>query len=1042
MERRNQVLTAKEERLRSHDVWRLEREKKEEEESLQQEEQSLEGKQEKLRTKERAERALSSELDEKEVEEQEQKEGMDDQLIDLDNDAEEASFFNHSYNVQDFRRLSDFSFATWKKQANDHINTLRAIEEKLEKFEKLKEKQAEKEREYSDIELKRDQKRIEEREWQRTFEEDKQKKLEQIFTWAKDAPWEFSESLSQETSRRVHQLYEPVLYREVSAPFSRMHEAYMKELGQEKLNKEFILGQRKTHLAEVKEELDTWQNKRDPEPPRSEETSASRAAQNAVVPLYEAVEFRDEVEPEVRNRLEAALMEMGLLDALIAENHENVQHDRILVPSPKMMSHTLHDYLKVDVKEGTIRPSAVEDVLLTIEIGEGAASISEDGSYRLNLLIGHASPAGEAKFIGRSARERYRKEKVQELEQEVQTLEAQMGDLQQVIFDIEKQMDTSSSAIQRFPDDEDLEEIFQDLKNTRREIDHLTESMKKKDEERKALYREFRSMNQHLEEETRPYELTRTREAYKAAVLVMDRYREDLSRLELDHQKLLHIQKEQRSLHSRMIERQQEIDELQGEINGLNHQIEKHNMTLEAIIEQLKQKGAEEIRREIAGVQEEQKKVQFRLSELHAEIPRAQLKVEELKRESEENRHRLEFAAFLEREWRRLFVWERELDFVEVEEASSEEEHARSMASRFQSGQRESQLLEQVTKRFHDVNRDLVEYQMQQYPQALPGEPIDHDMTNEERLLYKEWLDASERNFVELNYEGRQVSPMTAEQKQREIQAHQKQMLDEQDRELYEEILFKSVGNKLRSRIRRAQKWTEKMNGLMESRNSSSGLKFSIRWKPKTADHDEELDTKDLVDLLHRKPQIMKEEDFERMIEHFRSRIDKAKQTMYEKGEGQTLLQVLKEVLDYRKWFSFVLSYKRPEEPKRELTNNAFYKFSGGEKAMAMYIPLFAACYSRYQEASDAAPYIISLDEAFAGVDENNIREMFEIVEELGFDYIMNSQVLWGDYDTVNRLAVSELIRPLNAGFVAVMNYVWNGHSLKDRQKKEVEVDG
>ena len=106
---------------------------------------------------------------------------------------------------------------------------------------------------------------------------------------------------------------------------------------------------------------------------------------------------------------------------------------------------------------------------------------------------------------------------------------------------------------------------------------------------------------------------------------------------------------------------------------------------------------------------------------------------------------------------------------------------------------------------------------------------------------------------------------------------------------------------------------------------------------------------------------------------------------------------------------------------------------------MAMYIPLFTACYSRYQEASDTAPYIISLDEAFAGVDENNIREMFEIVEQLGFDYIMNSQVLWGDYDTISSLAVYELVRPKNADHVGVLRYQWDGSKIVLQLEQEPE---
>jgi len=73
------------------------------------------------------------------------------------------------------------------------------------------------------------------------------------------------------------------------------------------------------------------------------------------------------------------------------------------------------------------------------------------------------------------------------------------------------------------------------------------------------------------------------------------------------------------------------------------------------------------------------------------------------------------------------------------------------------------------------------------------------------------------------------------------------------------------------------------------------------------------------------------------------------------------------------------------------------------------------------------APYIISLDEAFAGVDDQNIRDMFEVVEQLGFNYIMNSQAIWGDCDTVPSLAIAELVRPKNADYVTVLNYRWNG---------------
>ena len=109
--------------------------------------------------------------------------------------------------------------------------------------------------------------------------------------------------------------------------------------------------------------------------------------------------------------------------------------------------------------------------------------------------------------------------------------------------------------------------------------------------------------------------------------------------------------------------------------------------------------------------------------------------------------------------------------------------------------------------------------------------------------------------------------------------------------------------------------------------------------------------------------------------------------------------------------------YYRNQEGKKPLTNGAFNRFSGGEKAMAMYVPLFAAVNAQYQKSSRTDfPRMIALDEAFAGV------------ETLDFDYIMNSQAIWGCYGTVPALRISELYRPADARVVTVIHYTWNGH--------------
>jgi hypothetical protein len=226
------------------------------------------------------------------------------------------------------------------------------------------------------------------------------------------------------------------------------------------------------------------------------------------------------------------------------------------------------------------------------------------------------------------------------------------------------------------------------------------------------------------------------------------------------------------------------------------------------------------------------------------------------------------------------------------------------------------------------------------------------------------------------------------------------------------------------------------MNELMAERNTSSGLRLQLRWLPKTAQSESELNSDELVELLRRDAHLLHDEEVERLVEHFRSRVQWAKQGAQE--EREALRKHIYEVLDYRSWFQFTLWYKKGNDTAyREMTDARFNVLSGGEKAMSMYIPLFAATHSRYADTRDDAPKIISLDEAFAGVDDENIRDLFGLLTEMDFDYMMTSQVLWGTYDTVPKLSICEICRPKDANYVTVLRYRWNGRRLEAVEEEE-----
>ena len=64
------------------------------------------------------------------------------------------------------------------------------------------------------------------------------------------------------------------------------------------------------------------------------------------------------------------------------------------------------------------------------------------------------------------------------------------------------------------------------------------------------------------------------------------------------------------------------------------------------------------------------------------------------------------------------------------------------------------------------------------------------------------------------------------------------------------------------------------------------------------------------------------------------------------------------------------------------------------------------------------------------------------IIRLFYLNFVINSQILWGDYDTVPSLAIYQLVRPENARYVTVIPYVWNGRVRSLSMDPEEKTEG
>lgn len=1037
-------------RLQKHKVWSLEEERQQKKKDLDYLEDRAQKTEQRLNRLRKQEYEINEKIDEAELSLQQREETVTDILDELESDALEASFSTtDTIHQEDFKaNLTEvFAFDAWRKQVSSHLDHLESVKEDLREWEQLKKAYQAKDKELGEASQEMDALRNEERDWELWFKEEKQKQLNTIHQWLNEHAYlNVPEEGTNRFSRAMDRLYEDVQYEKVKEPIQEALNEYKSQREREKA--QLIVdrnGQSKV-IEELTKELDEWKSEKDPDPKTPIQTKEVRASLEqkgvAFSPLYNVVEFQDGVEEETQKRIEAALHDSGLLDAIISEEEVEITHDRLLKPNPQLMAYTLSEFLRPDIdeKNPTVSAKYVEQILQSILIDESndqILSISEEGRYTVGLMEGHAVPIESVRFIGRTARKRYRKQKISELTQLIEQETKKEEMIEQSIKEKEWEIKQATTDFTTFPNDIDLAEGYRNLEKVRFNIDQKNEQISRLSEEAKHIGKEVRELALSLDQRTKKDTLTLSLDDYTVALSHMREYERNVQELRREHELYLNERHQLKSLKERADELEQDLIEAKGEQNRIQREVTRFRKDIENIEAQMEKEGVDDIRQQIKDVQAKLKELSISIDEDKRNLTVHETELNHSLQLIEKSEKIRAFHKQMVESWKQSFEKEAKRGLVSIDEGEGEKNsgpyHAKEVLNELResvSSKELSQLTGQLSRVRNDRQEDLIEYSSQQRTDVLeiPEWMNQYNNVEDVQAFLSEWKQLRSREMIELIVQGKRVSPYVLESDLTQEKERQSVFLDEQDKQLYEEILFQSVGKKLRTRISRAEQWVEEMKDLMESRNDSSGVEFSIRWKPRTADTDDEMDTKDLVELLRQDPRLLPEEAIDQVTTHFRTKINQAKLLRDESKEMQTLLQVLKQVLDYRRWFSFELSFKRAgDDRKKPLTNTQFDKFSGGEKARAMYIPLFIATYSRYMEASADAPYLISLDEAFAGIDDNNIADLFEVVEELNFNYIMNSQAIWGTFETVSALTISELYRRQNADHVAVMNYYWDG---------------
>lgn len=1032
-----EVYKYKKRELSSNELW------KQKEKQIEMEKQIEEIKQE-LENKSKTENDKSQVIRKKEIEEKQTKEKYEiekDNFKTIQNEMEQIA---RSINYDEFFFKMDEIKLEEKYRYHNFKEDIKRYVQKIENGKKALEKEKVISDEYEialeNLDKGKDEKAKQEIETNKSrneLEETKEKFVEEMYVWERENTiLKLNQEEMTNITKKIQNYGEISEYDDIV--FS-LHKPYS-EKNQNILNEKANLHSQKDILEEqikkLDEQLKEWENRKEPEPIRSEKVKQNRKTLKEkgipYIELYNAVDFKKHLDEKQKGIIESALLDMGILDALIIpkEYRNKIEEldsnfiDKYLYEQPVEFKHDLTHLLDVKLPQGVkIKPELVCNILksIMIEDKEATTYMNEKGEYKIGLLKGITDKEEKAKYIGSEARKEYKEKQIIELNKQINNLKENKENIGKQINNLEEKLEQLKEEYEKFPNKEELEKSYNKLKVNIHKITAINENIIKLEN---ILTEKLEKLKQAKEETnilTKNLTFPRTIKSYEENLASANELKDDVFEMEKYHNNAINE-------YEKLVTIEEILENLRYDLDEILHEKGKFKTklhTLNGKLDAMKQMndGMEEIEKQIEEVSKKLEELPNEKERLIIECAKQEAMIEKLK-ENEltigEKLNRLEKQKDIAKE---ILKQELDLKYV-IEEYDDILKITTKILSEYAFFDKDSKdvtnYYEILIEKYKDNNENLLDYNLsigQIFVQEVKAEE------NEQRQLEKTRVRSDIKCFVN----GKKVNLNTLKIYLEETIEETQNLVADEDRNLFEEILIGAVGRKIRERIYFAKNWVDSMNKLMKSLNTSSGLSFSLNWKPKLATDENELDTKEIVEILNSDSGLLKQEDIKKVATHFRTKFKIAEKEFREKGAVVPFYNIIKETLDYRKWFEFQFMHRKAGEQSKELTNNAFFKLSGGEKAMAMYIPLFAAVCARYQSARKDCLRIISLDEAFAGVDDNNIRDMFRILTELELEYVINSQVLWGEYDTVPDLSICELINDVNNKIVSVIRYHWDG---------------
>jgi uncharacterized protein (TIGR02680 family) len=778
-------------------------------------------------------------------------------------------------------------------------------------------------------------------------------------------------------------------------------------------------------LATERHRLEKGEDGTPPLPPfRAPHTRLDRAG----APLWQLVDFRDEVDEAQRAGLEAALEASGLLDAWVEPDGrmhtaDGVQplHDTQLVERPHGGA-TLAAWLQPS--GSTVGPDIVSKLLLgmsctTIDGGADETWLSPEGRFRVGTLAG-AWTKPVAVYVGYAARAAARERRLEAIASRLEELTEARAELEARFAEHTRNQERAAAEWRDAPADDRLRASHANAGSAAREFQaacHRLEQAEQQlgaaaeilDDARSALRRDAQDLHlpsTHKELNVIEEALTQLAEKTVALVHAARDVRQAQNELQRQRQREQDAERDAERNAERAVSRRLQADDAKVRLETLRESVG-------AQVAELQQK-LEVARASVTAGEtllEVNEGIQRSAGEARARAEQKVADAEEILQERGAARQQAvaRLQGFAATDLLPVALPETDIPDLRVPWTI---EPALTLARRAE------QTLADVASD-DDAWRRIQSQLSQDYTElgrALTA--LNHQAQMEQTADYG--------LVVTIVYQNRPERPdrLTA-QLEAEI-AQRRELLTAREREVLENHLEAEIAAAIQRLLQDAERKVEAINKELHRRPTSTGVRFRLQWQPIPegvggAPVGLEAARKR---LLNTSADLWSQEDRSVVGAMLQERID-IERASADVATGGSLLDQLSRALDYRHWHRFTVQ-RWQDGQWRKLSGPA----SSGERALGLTVPLFAAVASFYSQSGyPHSPRLVLLDEVFAGIDDAARAHCMGLIREFDLDFVVTSEREWGCYSELPGVSICQLQRHEDIDAVHVSRWTWDGRA-------------